>query len=1391
MKIHLSAQKNLRRVIIFAATALTTTAGVWAQFGGGGGTSTSPYLINNAEQLAQLATYVNEGTTPYANEGRHYKLGEDIDLSGNNDGKDWIPIGLNATYPFKGVFEGNDKKITGLYINSTSLANAGLFGYTASSSTIRNLGVVDVNITISESTTNISAGGVAGYNNGSILNCYSIGSVTTSSTAYSYAGGVIGRNGSNSVVTKCYSANSIITSISSDHESNAGGVIGYNTFCNISNCYATGLIVSSSTSSISSTSSAGGVVGYHANGVVSNCFATGSVSSSAPSTYSRAGGVVGYLSANGSGYGIFNCYATGTVSSSGNNSRTGGIVGSLDSSNATVSNCAALHWSLACSGATTSFGRITGVSAGIRSNNVAFSNMKNPSGGTTWNDTGENRMDGADIPATIINTNATIEERFTEGWTTQTGKLPGLSGSAIDMHLYLLPQIGSSSDPYIIKTAGQLAQLATYVNERTTPFASAGMYYKLGNDIDLSGYQTGEGWIPIGADQGNIFRGNFNGDGYKITGLYINNTSSLYVGLFGYISSTGTVRNLALVDVSISSTTSMSLSMFIGGLSGYNNGIVTNCYTTGTVISTARTNNVGGLLGCNNGPGSYSLGYGTVSFCYSACLVNSFTESHSSAGGVVGENYAGGNISNCYSTGTVFSSAGGNSHAGGVIGYSWSSTGDPASSVTKCYATGSISSSGSIAYAGGIVGNSGTVNGSFSNCVALNPSLTCNGVTTSYYGRVLGQNNISALSNNLGLKNMLNPEGDTYWSSVVANQKNGADLSAQSIHAKGTIEDIFTSSEWTTQNGKLPGLFGATVDMPAHLKNYRINVSASPTAGGSVTGGDMYWYGENVEVKATPHPNYNFVNWTENDHPVSDHPIYQFTIEGDRTLVANFTIKKYTISASVTSGNGTITPNGDVVVNHGGSQKFTIAAGEGYHIAQVLVNDKNNSEAVETCSYTFQDVTGDQSIVVSFAANALTGAAIISNTAPCIDDVLTGSLIDGNNTGSLSYVWKVNGTSKASTQNYKVEADDFDKTITLEITSSVQTGMVASVSTDKVKKKPGPAAPVAPTSVTTTQNSVTLKVFSGYEYRKNTEVWQKSAEFTGLTANTSYSFYQRIAETDDTYASPSSAELIEVTLAVGAEVSPTIKTASLTDGKVGETYSETLNATGSEPILWTISEGNLPEGLNLSGSGLIFGTPKKAGSFPFTVKVSNNAGEALKILSITIAKGEGIKITEMPVLEGKTNNSLTIKAVTPPTNGQPVEYAVRGLTVPPQTGWQTNRTITGLAANFPYYLFARAAENENYNVGEHIVSNVVFYTDAEGRITGTGENQSASPLKAWIRNEMLHVTGLTVGETLNVYNASGALIFQGVVTSVEADIPLADQGVYIVRLGEHTVKVVY
>ena len=342
------------------------------QINTGDGSETYPYIISTAEELAWLATVVNENNTTFNN--KYYKLENDIDLSDYQSGEGWIPIGKYGSYydspSFRGNFDGNGHKITGLKINSTTLNYIGLFGL-IEYGTLKNLGIENAEIEHNNNVSN-AAGILVGYigNNSTVLNCYTTGTVTSNSTSSS--------------------------------NTNAGGLIGHFAGNSVSNCYSTATVTVNSNYS----AYAGGIIGYKSSGTLSNCYSTGMVSANYNSTsqYERAyaGGITGYNSE-------------------------------------ALSNCAALNPNINCTGNILRFGRVTGYFYGTLTSNIAFVDMINPAGNTTWNNTGISNLDGMSTSKAQINVDGTLGGRFTveNGWTVQDRKLPGLFGETVNMPAYL------------------------------------------------------------------------------------------------------------------------------------------------------------------------------------------------------------------------------------------------------------------------------------------------------------------------------------------------------------------------------------------------------------------------------------------------------------------------------------------------------------------------------------------------------------------------------------------------------------------------------------------------------------------------------------------------------------------------------------------------------------------------------------------------------------------------------------------------------------------------------------------------------------------------------------------------------------------------------------------
>jgi len=214
--------------------------------------------------------------------------------------------------------------------------------------------------------------------------------------------------------------------------------------------------------------------------------------------------------------------------------------------------------------------------------------------------------------------------------------------------------------------------------------------HTLMNDLDSTtpGYEElasptaneGQGWDPIGTWSLSAFSGSFDGQGYEIRDLFINRPSKSPVGLFGFTEESGIIKDIGLVNVTVTGY------YYVGGLVGFNNGIVTDSYSTGHVSGIVGM--VGGLVGKNTD---------TVSNSYSTASVSGVVN----VGSLVGDNW-GGTVSNSYSTGNVI----GSSCVGGLVAYNNKGI------VTNSYSTGSVTGDEE---AGGLVGRNydGTASNSF------------------------------------------------------------------------------------------------------------------------------------------------------------------------------------------------------------------------------------------------------------------------------------------------------------------------------------------------------------------------------------------------------------------------------------------------------------------------------------------------------------------------------------------------------------------------------------------------------------------------------------------------------------------------------------------------------
>lgn len=233
-----------------------------------------------------------------------------------------------------------------------------------------------------------------------------------------------------------------------------------------------------------------------------------------------------------------------------------------------------------------------------------------------------------------------------------------------------------SNGSYTVTSADGLMNVAELVNGGKTD-----INITLDKDIDL----TGKEWTPIGTGYSNKYTGTFDGGGHTIKGLTVT-TNDQFVGLFGSIGYAGTVKNVMMEDVQITSNRS---SGFAGGVAGYSDGTIENCSVSGSVSGTVY---VGGVVGVQIG--------GSITGCSSSATVKGTVD----VGGVAGQTNSSATLTACYATGNVIIEMAPkkNIAGGSLVGM------NAGSSLLACYATGNVTSTGSSTgymHIGGFLGN--------------------------------------------------------------------------------------------------------------------------------------------------------------------------------------------------------------------------------------------------------------------------------------------------------------------------------------------------------------------------------------------------------------------------------------------------------------------------------------------------------------------------------------------------------------------------------------------------------------------------------------------------------------------------------------------------------------
>jgi hypothetical protein len=328
------------------------------------------------------------------------------------------------------------------------------------------------------------------------------------------------------------------------------------------------------------------------------------------------------------------------------------------------------------------------------------------------------------------------------------------------------------------------------------------------------------------------------------------------------------------------------------------------------------------------------------------------------------------------------------------------------------------------------------------------------------------------------------------------------------------------------------------------------------------------------------------------------------------------------------------------------------------------------SPASESVTTDKANLVGD----VTITGDAVFGETLSANTSGLATDVAGYA-----DFGTLGYQWQRNNVdiTGATASAYTITEADVEQNITVRVTSSNCLGNV--VSTAVTVAKATPATPAAPTLSSKTSTSITLETIAGAEYSKDGETWQDSPTFTGLTPNTSYTFFARIkgdATHDASPASPASesvttdkANLVgDVTITGDAIFGETLNanTSGLATDVAGYADFGTLgyqwqrnneDITGATASAYTITEADVEQNI--------------------TVRVTSaNCLGSVVSTAVTVAKATQTA-PSAPTLSSKTATSITLNEIAG------AEYSKDGET------WQDSPTFTGLTPNTSYTFYAR------------------------------------------------------------------------------------------------------
>jgi len=479
--------------------------------------------------------------------------------------------------------------------------------------------------------------------------------------------------------------------------------------------------------------------------------------------------------------------------------------------------------------------------------------------------------------------------------------------------------------------------------------------------------------------------------------------------------------------------------------------------------------------------------------------------------------------------------------------------------------------------------------------------------------------------------------------------------------------------------------------------------------------------------------------------------------------VSGVTLDKSTLSLSVGGAEtltATVTPdnatNKAVSWATSDAEKVTVANGvvtavaEGTATITVTTADGNKTD---TCSVT---VTLD-----------LTGTITVSpSTGVTINTELTATY-SGSET--VSFQWEKDGSNEgtASTTNpnkytpttvgiYTVtlSAEGYNSKTSVPVTVTTGSGTVPTITTATLPN--GKVGTAYSQKVTATGDApITWSVASS-----TLPTGLSLAPTTGVISGTPTTAATSTFTVKATNSAGSNTKQLSITIARSGGggtnppptiTAPTITTASLTNGTIGTAYSQTVTATGTTPITWSIDNGTLPAGLTLSAAGVISGTPTTAGTSTFTVRAANSAGNNTKQLSITIVIG-------IPTFTSIANFKTWLDAQ--PANTAATAYNVK-LNVSDLAGKSYTSGSTGgaLHANWGKYV----SLDFSGSTFTSIVDEAFYY--CTNLISVTMPN-SVTSIGDIVFDDCDNLTAINVDSANNVYSSDNGILYNKAKTTL-------------------------